>query len=139
VRIAAWRRRFGPWIIGGAGACGSDVGSGFLSPCLPRGAAGPTFAFGGGGDRTLGAEERRPIERGLRELTGRLGTLRRAKGRRPVGEVVRTGFFDEKGASQRPGMTERSSTGDLRRPSALLPVTPTVSEDDGARLPATWT
>jgi hypothetical protein len=110
-----------------------------LAAVSAPGAAGPTVDLGGGGDLTLGAEERRQIERGLRELTGRLGTLRRAEGRGPEGEVVRTGFFDEKRASQRPGMSERGSTGDLRRPSALPPVTPTVSEDDGASLPASWT
>jgi pimeloyl-ACP methyl ester carboxylesterase len=56
-----------------------------LTGLIASGAAGPGIALGGDGELALGAEERRQIERGLRELTDRLDALGRVEGRGLVG------------------------------------------------------
>ena len=52
-----------------------------LAAMTAWGAAGSIAARGGDGERTLSAEERQQFERGLRELTGRLETLRGEEGK----------------------------------------------------------
>ncbi len=54
---------------------------GILAALTASGACVPVVARGGDGDLTLGGEERQQIERGLRELTGRIETLRGDEGR----------------------------------------------------------
>src|SRR5206468_2589586 len=56
-----------------------------LTGLIASGAAGPDVALGGDGELALGAEERRQIELGLRELTDRLHALGRVEGRGLVG------------------------------------------------------
>src|SRR5262245_42993777 len=52
-----------------------------LTALITSGGAGPAVASGGDDELALNTEERQQIERGLRELTGRLGILRRGERR----------------------------------------------------------
>src|SRR5689334_4320848 len=52
-----------------------------LTALIATGGAGQAVASGGDGELAPGTEERQQIERGLRELTRRLGILRKGEGR----------------------------------------------------------